>query len=47
MFHSLRLGHTVLMEYGAGLGSGFYDDDYANAGAEIIESAADVWANQI
>ena len=40
----VQAGHTVLIETGAGLGSAFYDEDYANAGAEIIATAADVWA---
>ena len=37
-------GHTVLVEAGAGLGSGFADQEYIDAGAEILENAADVWA---
>ena len=37
-------GHTVLIERGAGLGSGFGDDDYSNAGAELIESARDIYS---
>ncbi len=36
-------GHTVLIEAGAGEGSSFADEEYAAAGAELIESAADVW----
>ena len=40
----VQAGHTVLIESGAGIGSAFYDEDYVNAGAEIIEGAADVWA---
>ena len=39
----VQAGHTVLIESGAGLGSAFYDEDYANSGAEIITNAADVW----
>jgi alanine dehydrogenase len=35
--------HEVWMEAGAGLGSGFTDDDYRAAGARIAESAADVY----
>ncbi|MFJ5759115.1 alanine dehydrogenase [Neobacillus sp. NPDC093182] len=38
-----QAGHKVLVEKGAGIGSGFVDVDYAQAGAELIESAADVW----
>jgi alanine dehydrogenase len=37
-------GHQVLMEVGAGVGSGFTDDSYASIGAECVEVAADVWA---
>ena len=37
-------GHTVLIERGAGLGSGISDDEYMIAGAELVEDAADVWA---
>jgi alanine dehydrogenase len=37
-------GHTVLVEKNAGIGSGFADDDYAKAGAEIVEDAANVWS---
>jgi len=37
-------GHKVLVEKGAGVGSGFTDEEYKKAGAEIIESAADVWS---
>lgn len=37
-------GHTVLVEAGAGLGSGFSDQEYVDAGAVILEEAADVWA---
>jgi alanine dehydrogenase len=31
----VREGHTVLVEAGAGNGSGFYDEEYVRAGAEI------------
>lgn len=37
-------GHEVLVERHAGQGSGFEDADYENAGARILESADDVWA---
>jgi alanine dehydrogenase len=36
-------GHTVLVETGAGLGSGFTDDDFIAAGARIVADAAEVW----
>ena len=37
-------GHSVLVEQGAGLGSGFADDAYRAAGAEIAPSAEGVWS---
>src|SRR2546425_9952699 len=37
-------GHTLLIEQGAGMGSGFPDDAYRAAGATIVPTAADVWA---
>lgn len=40
----VRHGHTVLVQAGAGLGSGFTDDEYTAAGAEMVADAADVWA---
>lgn len=40
----INAGHTVLVEKDAGIGSGFVNDDYAKAGAEIIDSAEKVWA---
>jgi alanine dehydrogenase len=39
----LNAGHTILVEKDAGLGSGFTNDDYAKAGAEIIDTADKVW----
>ena len=37
-------GHTVLIETGAGLGSGIPDPEYAEQGAHIIAAAAEIWA---
>src|SRR2546429_3933932 len=37
-------GHSVLVERNAGLGSGYPDQDYVKAGAEIVEQAKDVFA---
>ena len=37
-------GHTVYIEKGAGLGSGFADSEYKNAGAVIIDTAKDIYA---
>ncbi|HEX9611464.1 MAG TPA: alanine dehydrogenase [Gemmatimonadales bacterium] len=36
-------GHTVLVEQEAGLGSGFSDDAYRTAGAQIATAADEVW----
>src|SRR5438876_12091118 len=38
-----RLGHRVLIQAGAGQGSGISDDQYASLGAEIVAEAADIW----
>lgn len=37
-------GHKVIVQKSAGEGSGFEDNLYQRAGAQIIESADDVWA---
>jgi alanine dehydrogenase len=37
-------GHTVLVEAGAGLGSGLSDVYYEEAGATIVRSAAEIWS---
>jgi alanine dehydrogenase len=37
-------GHTVLVEQGAGLGSGFPDTAYTAAGATILPKVEEVWA---
>ncbi|MBR6406496.1 MAG: alanine dehydrogenase [Lachnospiraceae bacterium] len=36
-------GHHVYMEKGAGVGSGFTDNEYVDAGASLLDEAADVW----
>lgn len=40
----VRHGHKVLVQAGAGLGSGFSDSDYSTEGAEIAANADEVWA---
>ncbi|TYT75098.1 alanine dehydrogenase [Desulfobotulus mexicanus] len=37
-------GHRVLVEKGAGMASGFEDQAYADAGADLIENPADIYA---
>ncbi|MEH7081358.1 alanine dehydrogenase [Neobacillus drentensis] len=39
----LNAGHKVLVEKDAGIGSGFTNEAYAKAGAEIIDNAEQVW----
>ncbi|OXS73124.1 alanine dehydrogenase [Domibacillus enclensis] len=39
----INAGHDVMIEKGAGLGSGFTDEEYTKYGAQVIESAKDVW----
>ncbi len=38
-------GHRVTVETGAGIGAGFPDQDYIEAGAEIAATAADIFAS--
>ncbi|GGK30160.1 alanine dehydrogenase [Caldalkalibacillus thermarum] len=40
----VNAGHKVLIQAGAGVGSGFSDEAYVQAGATIIEEAAEIWA---
>jgi len=44
VFELKRRGHEVLVQSGAGLGSAITDEEYAAAGATIIEGAEQVWA---
>jgi len=37
-------GHTLFVQKSAGEGSGFADEQYTNAGATLLETADDVWA---
>src|SRR5579862_4179074 len=39
----IAAGHSVTMETGAGLGSGFPDEAYTAVGAKIAPDAASVW----
>ncbi len=40
----VHAGHRVLVETGAGLGAGFPDSEYAEAGAEILPGPGEVWS---
>ena len=39
----IAAGHHVYIEKDAGVGSGFSDNEYVDAGASLIDNAADVW----
>ncbi|HJT30868.1 MAG TPA: alanine dehydrogenase [Pirellulales bacterium] len=38
-----RAGHTVLVQRGAGLGSGILDDHYAEHGAKLVDTPAEIF----
>ena len=42
-----KAGHKVYIEYGAGLGSGFTDKEYSDAGASIVANAAEAWGKEM
>ncbi|MBQ1761536.1 MAG: NAD(P)(+) transhydrogenase (Re/Si-specific) subunit alpha, partial [Aquincola sp.] len=39
-----KLGFSVAVQSGAGDASNFADDAYRAAGADIVETASDIWA---
>ena len=39
----VRAGHKILVQSGAGDGSGFPDDEYRSSGAILFPGAADIW----
>ena len=41
--HLINAGHKVVIETNAGIGSGFTDEEYKQAGAEIFERASEIW----
>lgn len=47
VFDLTNCGHQVLVEKGAGQGSAISDEEYLEAGATIVEQAADVWAAEM
>jgi alanine dehydrogenase len=44
---ALSKNHTVFVESNAGMGSGFSDRDYQQAGAKIITDQAEVWDKEL
>lgn len=45
--HLVRSGHQVFIQKNAGSGSGFTDEEYKQAGASIVESAAEAWSKDM
>ncbi|NTV02846.1 MAG: alanine dehydrogenase [Chlorobiaceae bacterium] len=45
--HLVGAGHRVVVESGAGLGSGYSDEKYRLAGAVISSTAQEVWRNEL
>jgi len=43
VYELVRRNHEVLVEKGAGVGSGFTDDEYLQAGATVLDAAEEVW----
>ncbi len=43
----VQFGHEVFIESGAGIGSGFTNEDYIAAGANIVETAAEAWSMEM
>lgn len=42
-YQLVHRGHTVVVETGAGAGSGYPDEEYARAGAEVVNTHAEVF----
>ncbi|MFP3441252.1 alanine dehydrogenase, partial [Pantoea sp. SIMBA_133] len=40
-------GHEVYIEQGAGVGAGFEDEQYLEAGAHLVETAAEAWSKEM
>ncbi|SFJ25317.1 MULTISPECIES: alanine dehydrogenase [unclassified Bacillus (in: firmicutes)] len=45
--HLVQNGHEVFVQKGAGLGSGFTDEAYVEAGATIVETAQEAWNQEM
>lgn len=43
----VKAGHQVMVETNAGIGSGFVNEDYLNAGAQIVNTAEDAWSAEM
>ncbi|HHW37183.1 MAG TPA: alanine dehydrogenase [Bacillales bacterium] len=45
--HLVKSGHEVYVQSGAGVGSGFADDQYIEAGATIVDTAKEAWSMEM
>lgn len=45
--HLVKSGHEVYVQSGAGMGSGFPDEQYIEAGAKIVNSAKEAWSMEM
>lgn len=43
----ITAGHEVFVETGAGIGSGFIDEQYQEAGAHIVSTAKEAWSQEM
>ena len=43
-YQLMKRGHTVIVEHGAGIGAGYPDQEYINAGAKIVGTHEEVFA---
>ena len=43
----VKFGHEVFIEKGAGLGSGFLNEDYESAGAKLVDRAEEAWSMEM
>ena len=43
----IKFNHEVLIEQGAGIGSGFTDEDYQSAGAKLVQTAEEAWSMEM
>ncbi|MGG1148861.1 alanine dehydrogenase [Bacillus wiedmannii] len=41
--HLVQNGHEVFVQKGSGIGSGFTDEEYVQAGAKLVETAEEAW----
>ena len=47
VFSLVNAGHLVSVETNAGIGSSFTDEEYRNAGAEIVHTAEEAWNQEM